>query len=249
MGHLSHDEAEHEANGSGCINESEDSVTEGKCLTREEAQRFVADPESVNLGEYASIEDDAATVLCEHKGDLELDGVTSLSPSAARILAQFDGGALSLGGLSNIPRDVAETLSSAVAPLHLHLSELVPDVQVVLRRHPSFRIDDSRLAAWLLEKCGFEDESEGQSWISEGLCEALCEAADKYTCRDPNSDDGWLMLNCYHPFYEGFTIVEQAGNREIHLVDLQDDQRHLLVFIGRFDKVRERLEAVIAQQS
>lgn len=224
-------------------------MTEDKLLTRKEAERFVADPESVNLIEYTSLEDDAAAVLCEHKGDLELDGVTSLSPSVARILAQFEGGTLFLGGLSNIPLNVAETLSSAVAPLQLFLSDLSPDVQEVLRRHPSLRIDDSRLTAWLLEKCGFEDGNEGQAWISEGLCEALCEAADKYTCRDPNSSDAWLMVDCYHPFDEGFTIVKQAGNREIHLVDLQDEQRHLLVFIGRFDKVCERLEAVVAQQS
>jgi len=245
----SQDEGEHAANDGECGNIKEEQVAKGKPLTREDAERFVADPESVTLSTYTSVEDDAASLLCEHNGDLELDGVTSLNLSTARILAQFEGETLSLCGLSEIPRDAAEILSSAMASLQLDFSELAPDIQEVLRRHPSFRIDDSRLAFWLREKCGFEDGNEGQAWISEELCEALCEAADKYTCRDLDSDQGWLMVDCYNPFDEGVQIIRKAGNKEIHFVELLDERRHYLVFIGRFDKVCDRLEALIAEQS
>jgi hypothetical protein len=229
------------------IDDSRESHTEGNVLTKEVAEEFLGNPDAVDLGGFTEIDEEAASVLCRHSGDLNLDGVTSLTPSVAAVISRFDGGMLSFGGLTTISREAAERLSSTVGSLHLYISEFDPDVQDILRGHPSLRIDDSRLESWLLERCGFDADNEGQAWIGEDLREALCAAADKYTCRDPESSDAWLMVDCYHPFDEGFSIVKQAGNREIHLVGLQDNRRHMLVFIGSLGAIQKRLENVVSQ--
>jgi hypothetical protein len=54
-------------------------MSEEIILTKEIAERFVADEDSVDLSEFTAIEDDAAESLSKHEGHLGLDGLTSLS--------------------------------------------------------------------------------------------------------------------------------------------------------------------------
>ncbi|MFP6675386.1 MAG: SEL1-like repeat protein [Pirellulaceae bacterium] len=54
-----------------------------KVLTKEIAEQFLEDDESVDLSEFAAIEDEAAESLSKHEGGLSLGGLTSLSDVAA----------------------------------------------------------------------------------------------------------------------------------------------------------------------
>ena len=63
-------------------------------LTKEIAESYLADENSVDLLEFSAIEDSAAESLSRHKKGLVLDGLTSLSDSPghvalARKLAQY----------------------------------------------------------------------------------------------------------------------------------------------------------------
>ena len=61
-------------------------MSDEKVLTKEIAEQFLADEDSVDLDEFKAIEDDAAESLGKHRGYLSLRGLTSLPKSAAAIL-------------------------------------------------------------------------------------------------------------------------------------------------------------------
>jgi formylglycine-generating enzyme required for sulfatase activity len=51
-------------------------MSDESLLTKEIAEQFLADPDSVNLSEFTAIEDAAAEMLLEHDGELSLDGLS-----------------------------------------------------------------------------------------------------------------------------------------------------------------------------
>jgi hypothetical protein len=63
-------------------------MSKPKILTREIAEKFLKDNDSVDLEKFTSLEDDAAKVLAEHKGSLRLNGITTLAKAAASYLAK-----------------------------------------------------------------------------------------------------------------------------------------------------------------
>ena len=81
----------------------------GKKLTLQIAKKFLQDNEAVDLGQFISIADDAATVLSKHKGPLVLDGLTKLSAEIAAVLSTHEG-PLSLDGLTALPAGTAQAL-------------------------------------------------------------------------------------------------------------------------------------------
>jgi formylglycine-generating enzyme required for sulfatase activity len=64
-----------------------DKSEHSKVLTKEIAEQFVADPDSVNLREFTALEDDAARALSYYQGGLELIGLKRLSHKAAEYLS------------------------------------------------------------------------------------------------------------------------------------------------------------------
>jgi hypothetical protein len=87
-------------------------VSTEKILTKKIAERLLADcgsADSLYLDEFTNIEDDAAEVLTQHKGDLFLNGLRDMSVGVAKALAQHKG-ELWLGGLVNITISLAEAL-------------------------------------------------------------------------------------------------------------------------------------------
>ena len=58
-----------------------------KRLTKEIAEQFLADDESVDLSEFTEVDDDAAESLSKHEGSLSMD-LEKLPESAAEILRQ-----------------------------------------------------------------------------------------------------------------------------------------------------------------
>jgi len=61
-------------------------------LTKEIAERFLADEDSVDLWEFTELEDAAAESLSKHKGDLGLNSLTALSDAAAERFRKHVGG-------------------------------------------------------------------------------------------------------------------------------------------------------------
>ena len=71
-----------------------------KRLTKEIADQFLADEDSVDLSEFTAIDDDAAESLSKHEGRLNLNGLTELSDTAAERFNEFQGEFVSF---SNLP--------------------------------------------------------------------------------------------------------------------------------------------------
>ena len=67
-------------------------MSDEKVLTKEIAEQFLADEDSVDLSEFTAIEDDAAASVSKHKGDLNFGGLKSLSDAAALSLSKYEGG-------------------------------------------------------------------------------------------------------------------------------------------------------------
>ena len=81
-----------------------------KRLTKEIAEQFLADDESVNLEEFTDLDDDAAEILSRFKGDLELNGLTSLSDAASESLSEHKA-SLEMAGLTQLSDSAAKCLS------------------------------------------------------------------------------------------------------------------------------------------
>jgi len=82
-----------------------------KRLTKEIAEQFLKDEDSMDLREFAVIDDDAAESLSRHEGEeLALDGLTTFSDAAAEALGMHTGVDLSLNGLTSLSDKAAESL-------------------------------------------------------------------------------------------------------------------------------------------
>ena len=67
-------------------------MSDENVLTKEIAEQFLADEDSVDLSEFTAIEDDAAEVLATAKSDrLILSRIRELSENATIALSQFQG--------------------------------------------------------------------------------------------------------------------------------------------------------------
>jgi hypothetical protein len=133
-------------------------MSEDTVLTKEIAELFIADEESVDLSEFTAIEDEAAEVLSKresghyvgigldglkslsdaaaeslskHKGDLSLNGLTSLTDAAAEILSKHEGG-LDLYGLTSLSDAAAESLSKKEGPLTLEITSVSDEAILML---------------------------------------------------------------------------------------------------------------------
>lgn len=87
-------------------------------LTRKIAEQFLAESNSVNLSDFSSMEDAAAHVLAEI-GPTALNGLTSLSPTVAEILAR-SGGLIELSGLTNLSDATAHAFAGKSGWLRLN---------------------------------------------------------------------------------------------------------------------------------
>lgn len=105
-------------------------MSEEKVLTKEIAEQFLADEDSVDLSEFTAIEDDAAELLGSYGGDeLNLDGLEQIGIAAVRRLVKFGGSDLSLGGLRQISTPAAKVLATAIVRgLTLGLESLSAEV-------------------------------------------------------------------------------------------------------------------------
>ena len=85
-------------------------MTEENILTKEIAEQFLEDEDSVDEAEFEAIEDAAAESVSKCAGGLSLDGLTQLSDAAAESLSKLEG-ALYLNGLASLSDAAAKALS------------------------------------------------------------------------------------------------------------------------------------------
>jgi hypothetical protein len=90
-------------------------------LTKEIVEQFLADDESVDLGDFTALDDDAAERLGTYEGALRLTGLTSLSDAAADRLSKHRGWFLDLSGLTSLSDAAAVSLSEHRGYLRLSL--------------------------------------------------------------------------------------------------------------------------------
>ena len=81
-----------------------------RVLSEKIAKDFLANPESVDLCKFDSIDDDAALKVSKYSKDLRLSGLTSLSDTAAERIKKHKGGRLFLEGLTKLSKQAAESL-------------------------------------------------------------------------------------------------------------------------------------------
>ncbi len=107
-----------------------------KRLTKEVAEQFLADDESVDSREFTELDDEAAEILRKHEGHLNLSGLTSLSDSAAKSLCgkneeptneSLENYDLLLNGLTSLSDAAAESLSKYKDFLGLNGLETLSD--------------------------------------------------------------------------------------------------------------------------
>lgn len=82
------------------------------------AERFLANPDNIDLDSASTIDDNAAEVLAKHQGELFLSGLNELSSATAKALSLHQG-AIFLYGLSKLPDDTALSLSGHKGPLFI----------------------------------------------------------------------------------------------------------------------------------
>lgn len=92
-------------------------------ITKEIAEQFLEDEDSVELSEATAIDDDAADVLARHDGDLWLSSLTSVSDGAAGVLSKHKGD-LYLSGLHGLTDASAKCLSDKP---NIHLPQGILD--------------------------------------------------------------------------------------------------------------------------
>jgi len=95
-------------------------VLKAKTITKEIAQSYLKDTNSVDLNTFMELDDKAAEVLSKSDGWLELSGLTHLSDAAAKGLAKFKGISLELNGLTEVLDSVAQSLARVDSCLELN---------------------------------------------------------------------------------------------------------------------------------
>ena len=84
-------------------------MSDENVLTKEIAEQFLTDEDSVDLDyEFTTIEDAAAESLSKHEGSLFLRGLTELSDAAAESLSKHEGNLY-----INLPTSAAKILRDA----------------------------------------------------------------------------------------------------------------------------------------
>ena len=95
-------------------------MSEEKVLTKEIAEHFINDVNSVNLHEFTKIDDAAAEILSKFNGyQLSISAVKELSVASAENLSNFIGDEINLDGLTELNFAVAKRLSKFEGLLRL----------------------------------------------------------------------------------------------------------------------------------
>jgi hypothetical protein len=105
---------------------------------------FLGSPAEVEnriLSGIDCLSDEAAQLLSQYEGDLQLNRITEISNVAAACLSQH-AFLLSLGSVRSLSDEAAVSLSKHEGPLFLTVDNLPESAAAILRKHPSFADED-----------------------------------------------------------------------------------------------------------
>ena len=148
-------------------------------ITKEIAEQYLADHDSVPLYLFTSMTEAAAESLSKYQGNLNLEGLTEISEGVAESLSKNQGGAIVLSGLTEISEGVAESLSKHQRILYLGgLTEISEGIAESLSKHQGTLYleglnEISEGVAESLSKHQGTLHLEGLTEISEGVAESL----------------------------------------------------------------------------
>jgi|GEM_PF-2987702 len=145
-------------------------MSDEKVLTKEIAEQFLAEEDSVDLSEFTTIEDGAAESLSKSGSSLWLNGLTTLSECAATSLSGT-GRPVRLQGLKHLTPETAKTLEAGYNVRSSFLDEYLEKIATADlslyendEGEPNFKklfedlFDELQRAAWDDEKHpGFAD--------------------------------------------------------------------------------------------
>ena len=98
-------------------------------------------PRNTNILTALRVEQ-ATNLVKEHRGVLQLNGLTSITPTVAGVLARYKG-VLFLNGLLTLPLQVATRLAKHRGPLYLgSVQGLTEDAREALHRNPQIHYPD-----------------------------------------------------------------------------------------------------------
>ena len=142
-------------------NTQEPSADSGKTIDREMAESFLKDPRNVKLACATMISEEAARILSQYEGIfLNLAGLQTISASAARSLAEFNG-CLFFWDLKGVSGEVATGLASHTGGLVFSCNTDIPSTaqMILIRPHGSLtfsgvdRLTDE-IARAFVDHCG-----------------------------------------------------------------------------------------------
>ena len=105
-----------------------------KILTKEIAENFLEDSESVDLYQFTRIDDTAAESLSNFEGDLNLCGLTELSDVAAESLSKCKGG-LNLSRLTKLNNVAARFMAGRKGRLSLGIRQINDNLASYFANH------------------------------------------------------------------------------------------------------------------
>jgi hypothetical protein len=221
-------------------------MSDENLLTKEIAEQFLADPDSVNLSEFTAIEEAAAELLASSPNRLDLSGLLSLSDEAALHLAKHNPtgvrfflsscATLYLGGNSG---DIEITpigltvLSGYVGSLELAFDQL--EKQTDAKWNSALAIFTSRQDQRLFKQLTEEmEELLGSKDLEAG------ELAFDWSFDESHGKSAWEV------FDEFKDLMKTCGNRTIWLgaVSSEGDSTAFYVFMGSESEVLERLNSL-----
>ena len=131
-------------------------MNDKKVLTKEIAEKFLADEDSVDLTKFTTIEDEAAKSLGKHQGDLPLDGIKELSDEAAKGLAALKDQELQIEGVTRLSDKAAKTLTTLDGWLCVNLFIVPPSAaRIFVNNHDTCASDwgdPEKFPQWLLDE-------------------------------------------------------------------------------------------------
>ena len=199
-----------------------------KMLTKEIAEEFLADDESVDLEEFTELDDDAAESLSKYEWGLYLRGLTSLSDAAAQSLSKHEG-ELELTGLTSLSDAAAESLSKHKGDfLGIGLTSLSDATAELLSKHEG---DLALDALTSLSDAAAESLSKREGGLDlNGLTSLTIEAASFLSSAGALSLDGLTELT--HAIAKQFAT---AGFNGLSLNGLSEIAEQVAQTLGKFD--------------
>lgn len=192
-------------------------MADGQLLTKEIAENFLNDPESVDLSDFTALEDSAADVLAKSTKCLTLSSLEMLSDAAAKALATHD------------PKDERSGLSTVTLDIGLNCSDvtLSPQALRVLSFYKgtlAIGVDLSEKRAdpkWQEAIALFDSRQDKRLFVAfTDEMESVLEGKDRSDLEASEAVFDWVFEtgaghSCVDVFQWFKNLIEDCGNRTL----------------------------------